>query len=694
LLPKITWSQQLLNRSHSFFNSFTNASILRKRLAFALAALLIISIVPTHVQGYYYDLEHTKQMVTDQSTNGFMSLQESTAALLSANLPNAEQSTINALQNFNAAVSTLQNNHQLLQKIISVVPVLKDEVQSRQKLIEAGQKISLGNTYLLQGLQTTENNTAQKPTDRLQTITNHLQAAIPNYEDALQKLNDVKAESLPPEFQAPFKDFKTIFTAAVNDFKQLSGLSQNFQEIFGGQGLRRYLVMFQNPDELRATGGFTGSFAVIDIKDGQLVKMEVPPGGTYDIQGQLDKYVEPPTPFLLFSKGYWQFQDANWFPDFPTSAQNIMWFYRHAGRGSVDGVISINSTVLTRLLALIGPVQDKQRGITLTSDNALATLRTVIDTTNETSSSTKPKQVISDLTPQFVDYFKNVSPTQMLPLLVSLKDALDQKEIQLYFTNQLTEEKITSFGWGGSISPAVPTQDYLNVNISNIDGGKTDAKIKQHITHQAVIGDDGSVIDTVVITRTHLGTAQETLFNRPNIAYFRVYVPEGSTLLSVSGVVQPEETAFHPPVNWAEKDELLTDTEKEVGNDQKTGTRITTEFGKTVFGNWAIVKPGETSQIQISYKLPFSLIKPPSSSPSGLEKLLAAKTPEIATYQLALQRQSGNTSLFESQIIFPTTWQPLWNEGTHLDLAANGATISSTELTHDMIWSLAMQKKN
>ena len=685
----------LQERWQSFTASFSNGMILRKRLAFALTALLILSILPTQVSGYYYSLQQTKQTVTDQSTAGFMSLQESTAALLTANLPGAEESTVNALQNFNAAVNTLENNHQFLQKIISVVPVLKDEVQSRQELILAGQKISLGNAYLLKGLSTTRIKTGEKPTERLQIIINHLQAAVPNYEDALASLDRVKPDALPPEFQAPFKDFKAVFSAAVHDFKQLVALGQSFQEVFGGEGMRRYIIMFQNPDELRPTGGFTGSFAIIDIKDGELVKVDVPAGGTYDVQGQLDKYVEPPTPFLLFSTGYWQFHDANWFPDFRASAENTMWFYRHTGRGSVDGVISINSTFLTRLLTLTGPIQDEKRGITLTSENALGTLRSVIDTTHTASSTPhKPKQVLTDLTPQFVEYFKNLQPAELLPLLVNVKDALDQKEIQLYFADRTTEEKITAFGWGGTLTATTPTQDYLNVNMSNFNSGKTDARIEQRITHQVVVQDDGSVVNTVVITRKHNGSSDEPLYNQPNMAYFRIYVPEGSTLLQVSGVVQPDESAFHSPVKWAEKHDLLTATEKEIGIDKKTGTRITNEFGKTAFGNWTITKPGETSQVQISYKLPFKLFSPPATQPSAIQNILSSADPEIATYQLVLQKQSGITNnSFESQIIFPTNWRPLWNEGGHLDLATNGATISSAKITHDMIWSLAMQKK-
>ena len=40
-----------------------------------------------------------------------------------------------------------------------------------------------------------------------------------------------------------------------------------------------------------------------------------------------------------------------------------------------------------------------------------------------------------------------------------------------------------------------------------------------------------------------------------------------------------------------------------IGIDNKTGTRITAEFGKTVFGNWVTTNPGGESEIYFIYKL-------------------------------------------------------------------------------------------
>ena len=56
------------------------------------------------------------------------------------------------------------------------------------------------------------------------------------------------------------KRFRILFNAFVGDLENIARLNGAVQEIFGGEGLRRYLLVFQNPAELRPTGGFMGSF--------------------------------------------------------------------------------------------------------------------------------------------------------------------------------------------------------------------------------------------------------------------------------------------------------------------------------------------------------------------------------------------------------------------------------------------------
>ncbi|MFH2018690.1 MAG: DUF4012 domain-containing protein, partial [bacterium] len=653
-----------------------------------VAALLLI--IPSQTNSYYHNFKNTTNKIASDSTQGFASLQDSTAAMMGADLPAAQSSLTDALQKFETAAETLDTKYKWLKNVASAIPFVKDEVQSRQRLLLAGQKIALGNTYLLKGIGESQADNDMALTERVAIITIHLKAALPNYQEAMENINGVKPETLPLEYQTSFVDFSQLFGAIVNDMENMVDLGQAVQEIFGAEGLRRYLLVFQNPAEIRPTGGFAGSFAVMDVKDGKIVNMTVPAGGSYDLQGQLSESVVPPSPLLLANKR-WEFQDANWFPDFSASAEKLLWFYRKSRGSTCDGVIAINASVLERLLSIVGPVIDEKRGLTLTSANALPIIQNVVET-GEEKKENKPKQILTDLAPKFLEYFSNIKPANLLPLLTNLEESLEQKEIQTYFTDEKTQNTMKSFGWAGKILPINHTQDYLMAVNTNIQGQKSDAKIKQHISHQAVVQDDGTIIDSVVITREHTGNNEEKLYGETNIDYIRLYVPEGSELLSAGGFTWPDENKFKVPDAWSKKDKTLNNLEKEIKYDEKSGTRITNEFGKTAFGNWVITEPGQKTEIQFVYRLPFKAFMPNQQNVDESWKKMFYNNKQTGGYQLILQRQSGSESTFESQAVFPLDWSPFWKDGTNMQLASNGFKVPSTPLNKDTAWSLMMIK--
>jgi hypothetical protein len=395
----------------------------------------------------------------------------------------------------------------------------------------------------------------------------------------------------------------------------------------------------------------------------------------------------------LLSNDRWEFQDSNWFPDFPASAEKMLWFYRHSRQITADGVIAINATVLEQLLAVLGPVTDEKRSLEISADNALATIQQIVEEGPEKAIN-KPKQIITDLAPQFINFIYNAKPEQIMPLMVSLSEALKRKEIQAYFVDETTEQTIKSFGWSGQIMPTLPDQDYLMVVNTNIQGQKSDAEIIQSISHQAVIGEDGTVLDTVIVTREHTGTPGESLYGQTNIDYIRVYVPLGSELVSAGGFTWPDEKSFRAPEPWATKDSFLLATEKEIKFDDNSGTRVTEEFGKTAFGNWIIIEPGETRQVQFTYRLPFKINTAdlPSAEQSIVRKIVGDDYLS-SSYMLIAQRQSGQNSAFESQVIYPAPWHPSWSDGEAVGLAVNGVSIGPVELSEDKIWSVVMRKE-
>jgi len=679
--------EDLKNSLENISYNLKNAFSIRK-LAFSTLVILLLASLPFPSIAYYRSVKDTSNQVVEQSTNAFLSLQSSTVAAFQSNFDQAQYDLNLALQSFNNANSIIDKEHQALQFVVGLLPVVGKQVTSRQHLLAAGHHLALGNTYLVKGIKESENFDLSI-NDKIKILANHLRGAIPQYEEALQQLTSVSNEAVPVEYQKSFQEFKLLFTALINDMNEIVSLSSALDSVFGDKQLKRYLIVFQNNNEIRPTGGFMGSFALVDIQKGKILNIDIPGGGTYDLKGQMKKEVEPPLPLQL-SNNRWEFQDANWFPDFSASAKKIEWFYEQNRNTTVDGVIVVNATVLQRLLKVIGPVENEIYNLNLDVDNALTVLQQEVEI-NYDRESNKPKQVIEDLALQFLINIKNLDRASVIKIVSELNEAMTEKEIQVYFNDNNIQNKFRNFGWTGEITLTNDQQDYLLVVNTNIQGQKSDAKIKQVIEHQAYVQEDGTIYDTVVVHRSHLGMKGEQFYGANNVNYIRIYVPAGSTLIEAGGFAYPAEEYFKVPEDWYEKDLDLANYEKEIGIDPKTGTRITSEFNKTVFGNWMMTEPGETSSVYFTYKLPFKAWDVNTKlQKNWKDYLVISNVRDSSRYSLVVQKQSGINSDFSTRIIYPTGWYPIWSSGEEIELARNGVEYFG-QLNKDLVLGLVVE---
>jgi hypothetical protein len=166
---------------------------------------------------------------------------------------------------------------------------------------------------------------------------------------------------------------------------------------------------------------------------------------------------------------------------------------------------------------------------------------------------------------------------------------------------------------------------------TNISGLKTDGIVDQAIKHSAEIMQDGSIVDTVTIKRTHLGGKEKyDWHNAVNSDWMRVYVPEGSELIAASGFTKE---FVDPPLDYErlgfKEDFEVKQMESSYKIDEESATRVYNEQGKTVFGNWVYVSPGEVATVTYKYLLPFRL------EIDGSKKL-------ADSYSLLIQKQSGD----------------------------------------------------
>ncbi|HLD20435.1 MAG TPA: DUF4012 domain-containing protein [Patescibacteria group bacterium] len=457
--------------------------------------------------------------------------------------------------------------------------------------------------------------------NKIQSLEESLARVRPRIALASQHASEINASHVPRQAEPYWEQFQIILPLMQKTTSELVDILGHIKILLGADQTHRALIVFQNNTELRPTGGFLGSFALVDIDRGVIKHIEIPGGGLYDLQGQLSANVAAPQPLWVVNPR-WQFHDANWFPDFPSSAKKIAWFYEKSGGPTVDEVIAINATLMQKLLAITGPVELPEFGITVTHDNFFDVVQKEVEE-NYDIQENMPKKIIAVMTPLVIQRILDAEPKQFIDLFALLSKSLVTRDIQLYSRHETLQPWLIQQGWAGSIKSA--PQDYLMVVDANIAGGKSNATITQNIQQETVIQHDGSLISTVTIERSHQTVPEQTFSFVRNLSYLRLYVPEGSALINTQKDIQTGKILFKVPEQELTPDADLLEYEKNPLISERTDVRITQEWGKTVFGAYLWLNPGETKKIIFSYKLPFTL-----RSDTG--------TPR---YSILIQKQSG-----------------------------------------------------
>ncbi|KKR21406.1 MAG: hypothetical protein UT50_C0008G0006 [Candidatus Moranbacteria bacterium GW2011_GWA2_39_41] len=466
-------------------------------------------------------------------------------------------------------------------------------------------------------------------------------------DDLQDNLDAVNVSDIPEAQRAQFVDLKGKLPDAKYFVTNFSDNSKIFTDVLGGNGPRKYLFLFQNNQEMRATGGFIGTYGLMDISNGNIKKFFI--DGIFNPDGQLKAQVIPPAPIQKISAA-WSLHDSNWFPDFPKSAEKAAWFYEKTGGPTVDGVITMTPMVMQKLLAVTGPIEMPDYGVTVDSENFIEQIQYEVEVDYDKELN-EPKKILADLAPKILDrIFATKNFADMAKTMNVLMQSLNEKQILIYSKNYEIEKIISQMGWSGEV---LSTQkDYLSVINTNINGYKTDGVVDETISHKAEIQQDGSVIDTVTVRRHHNGgSLAKEWWNKVNADYMRVYVPKGSTLISASGQTREFNS---PPLDYKTlgfKHDAQIQTEEDlIVIDEDSGTRVYDDGDKTVFANWVYVSPQETVEVIYKYLLPF--------------KIFTNSTDAAAadSYSLLAQKQSGSVgSQLISEISYPNNFKTIWN---------------------------------
>ena len=241
-----------------------------------------------------------------------------------------------------------------------------------------------------------------------------------------------------------------------------------------------YLVLLQNNTELRATGGFPGSYVKVIFENGALKSMSVQ--DLYQPDGQLLGHVEPPYPIQeAFLQGWFKLRDANWDPDFAKAAATMDWFFERGGETKIDGIVAVNLGLLTRWLEIMGPVKVMPFNETVNARNLYSLAQTYAET-RVFDNVTLKKEFIGAAGWALWERTKDAGWIKMLKLGALIVDQLNKKQILLWTKDQGIQKDIVNIRWDGGLTSGWDgSGDYLYIVDSNLGANKADCCIARQV---------------------------------------------------------------------------------------------------------------------------------------------------------------------------------------------------------------------
>lgn len=364
-----------------------------------------------------------------------------------------------------------------------------------------------------------------------------------------------------------------------------------------------YLIMFQNNDELRPSGGFLGSYARLDIANfGEIKKLEASDIYHLDMPSIGKTNYEPPAPIAKYlGVENWYLRDANWSPDWPSAARQIqeMFQAQSLAIGNVEpelkGVLAITPDFVANLLGLTGPIT--VRGESYAPENMQALLQYNVEVAylDEGISSWDRKDIINELIAELKSRLMNLPLSDYPELIQRLTTSIERKDLLFYFNNPSLQSAAMSLNATGEIKDV--KGDYFMVVDANLAAFKSDAVMKKNISYQITENED-KLRSSIKLSYYHGGDFDwRTTRYR---SYTRILTPLGSELINIEGL------------NINEADLINYDD---------------LNLNKRVFGFFWVIEPGRSREISVNYYLPDNIKR-------DFEK--------NKEYNLYIQRQAGS----------------------------------------------------
>lgn len=592
----------------------------------ALFFLLTLSLI-----GTYKNFRIAVSNALDGRTNLSLAIE----AVKNKNWPEASVQANTAAEKFQKAETSLketqkniaiskitlfQNQVNDLEYLVKTAEILSRSLINGVTLVSEMEKIRSGVlSSNFSDLSTTEKNHFLKLIYEAGPELNGLKANLDLAKLNIEKIHQIGV--LWPVYKK-IADIKTELKQAGDILDKIIPLTKILPILGGYPEENHFLIILQNNDELRPSGGFIGVYGILISQNGEIISLKTDDSYHLDMPA-VGKWNYPaPAPINKYLKvSNWYFRDANWSPDWSQASEKMIEIYngeKNAVGSSTEkftGVIGITPDFIANLLHLTGPITIK--GETYNENNLQTLLQYNVEVAykEQDISSWNRKNIINDLMAELNKRLFSLPTNRWDEVLTNSEKDIVAKNIQLYFVDQEKQTFAQNLGASGNIIKNNGVSDYLMVVDANLASFKSDAVMEKNIIYNVKYDKNNNLAVNLSLSYKHGGD-----FNWRTTSYHsytRVYAPYGSNMISLNGLDQ-------------------TVSDFSVTNDDK--------LNKTVFGFYWTTEPGTKKEINLQYRLPETIRKAIESN---------------GYYDLIWQKQAGSRAKTQAIINYKNIFRQI-----------------------------------
>jgi hypothetical protein len=485
---------------------------------------------------------------------------------------------------------------------------LKTQAKSIDEKINNGKRIGEISIYVIEGLNSLNNVYSDNVNTREEFI-----SFIDSFKKAntsIQKVN-LEREGLVNE--------KNGINSITSFTELISNTSEILPQVMGLNSEKKYLILFQNNNEIRSGGGTVNAFGVVKINNGKIEKFKFFPAYLIDKNNNnsdasiaIQKYL---------SEKKFLFKGSLDSPDTLKNTLTVLDLFKNYSDEKIDGVIYIDKNFIDEIIS---------------SSNR--------NTTNSSDSIFNPTQVQYLSNNKKNDYFTsllnniNFSSSEnnsfvTLKLIKSIGESISKKSIYINLTDDNIQNSSSVNYLTGNLIDNRKSQinlirDYFGLSESNLASNVENTLISRSVSKKISIEQDGKLYSTVSISYKN-NSVKNTKENKEYKNYLRIILPKEAVIQEIS-IGGRKQDIFFVSETSSSNDQL--EVSREVLGD------------KIVYGFLVSIPPEALKTIKLNYSTPFIV----SEKPSTAYSLIIYKQPGMVSYTFDL-----SFSLPKEYVIIP-----------------------------------------